>query len=52
MLNEFRVQAGNEWHSFLTFEAAKSFAEKTSWDHNIQVLIYAPDGNVTKVKVG
>jgi hypothetical protein len=52
MLNEFRVHIGNEWHSFLTFEEAKAFAQKSSWEKAATAEIHAPDGKVTKVTVG
>jgi len=52
MLSEFRVHIGDEWHSFLTFEAAKAFAEKASWELALPAEIHSPNGKVTKVKVG
>jgi hypothetical protein len=52
MLNEFRVHIGSEWYSFLTFEEAKEFAQKSSWEKAATAEIHAPDGKVTKVTVG
>jgi len=47
----FRVNVNGKWNDFLTFEAAKAFAEKASWDNATAVKIHCPDGREIEVDV-
>ena len=50
-MNMFKVNTEEGWKEFLTFEAAKAFAEKLSWDTIKSVAIHCPDGRVIEVDV-
>jgi hypothetical protein len=50
-MNMFKVNTDDGWKEFLTFEAAKAFAEKLSWDTIKPVEIHCPSGKIEVVDV-
>lgn len=50
-MKAFMINTDEGWQEFITFEAAKAFAEKLSWEDNKPINIHCPDGKVITIDI-